>query len=90
MMKIFDEPLQELDLVVFDLQSQTDEERIQKALKRIPGVQAARIIPEGVWIRYEAKRVTKDKIFRSLLDAGFSPRFFQDSLTGQTAEVSQR
>jgi hypothetical protein len=89
-MTILDEPLQELDLVVADLQSQADEKRLQKMLERMPRVQAARIIPEGVWIRYDANSVSRDKICRSLNEAGFKPQLFQDSLTGETAEVSQK
>lgn len=91
MMKLFDDPpLEELDLVLTTMQTQEDEKKVQQALEGIPGVQAARIIPEGAWIRYEAKRVTKEKVCRALEEAGFSPQFFQDSLTGQTAEVSQQ
>ncbi len=89
-MTILDEPLQELDLVVSDLQSPADEKRLQKALERMPGVQAARIIPEGVWIRYDADSVSKDKLCQSLRAAGFKPQMFQDSLSGETTEVSQQ
>lgn len=89
-MKLFDNPpLEELDLVLATMQTSDDEKHVQQVLKGIPGVQAARIIPEGAWIRYESNRVTKEKVCRVLDEAGFTPQFFQDSLSGQTAEVSQ-
>lgn len=90
MMKLFDDPpLEELDLVLATMQTPEDEKRVQHVLEGIPGVQAARIIPEGAWIRYDPKKVTKEKVSRTLDEAGYTPQFFQDSLSGQTAEVSQ-
>ncbi|MGV3662099.1 MAG: hypothetical protein ACO1TE_18075 [Prosthecobacter sp.] len=90
MMKLFDEPqLEELDLIMEGMTGPEDEKKVQQVLKGIPGVQAATIIPEGAWIRYEPKRVTKEKVAQKLAEAGFDSVTFQDSLSGQTAEVSQ-
>ena len=90
MMKLSDDsPLEELDLVLSTMQGPEDEKRVQQALQDIPGVQAARIVSEGAWIRYDPKRVTKEKVCRTLDEAGYTPQFFQDSLSGETAEVSQ-
>lgn len=90
MMKLSeDAPLEELDLVLSTMQTPEDEKRVEQVLKGLPGVQAARIIPEGAWIRYEPNRVTKEKVAQKLDEAGFPSAFFQDSLSGVTTEVSQ-
>ncbi len=82
-------PLEELDLVLSTMQTPEEERLVQQALEGIPGIQAARIVPEGAWIRYEPGRVTKEQVCAVLNEAGFAPQFFQDSLSGETAEVSQ-
>ena len=82
-------PLEELDLVIAGMQSDGDEKRVQQVLEKIPGVQAARIIPEGAWIHYAPQQVSKEDIARKLSEAGYSCDFFQDSLSGMTTEVSQ-
>jgi len=90
MMKLFDDPpLEELDLILERMQTPDDERKVQHVLQSIPGIQAATIIPEGAWIRYQPKKVTKEKVARKLAQAGFDSVTFQDSLSGQTAEVSQ-
>jgi len=90
MMKLFDEPaLEELDLVIEDMKTPEDEKTVQDVLESISGVQAARIVPEGAWIRYESSQVTKEDVCEALTEAGYTPQFFQDSLSGETAEVSQ-
>lgn len=89
-MKLFDEPqLEELDLILEGMQTPDDEKKVQQVLKGIQGVQAATIIPEGAWIRYEPRKVTKEKVAHKLTEAGFASVTFQDSLSGQTREVSQ-
>lgn len=90
MMKLFDEPqLEELDLILESMDTPDDEKKVQQVLKGIPGIQAATIIPEGAWIRYEPKKVTKEKVAQKLAAAGFESVTFQDSLSGQTGDVSQ-
>lgn len=90
MMKLFDEPpLEELDLILEGMQTPDDEKKVQQVLKSIPGIQAATLIPEGAWIRYEPQKVTKEKVAQKLAAAGFEAVTFQDSLSGQTTEVSQ-
>lgn len=89
-MKLFDNPqLEELDLVINGMEDPADETRVQSLLSRMHGVQAARIIPEGAWIRYEPEHVTKEKICQALTQAGFEAQLFQDSLSGEAVNVSQ-
>ncbi len=80
---------EELDLVIRGMQGQPDEERVRLILMKLPGVQAARIIPEGAWIRYEAARITKDNICDAVRQAGFKATLFQDSFSKETHNVSQ-
>lgn len=90
MMKLPDgPPLEELDLVITTMQTSEEERIVQQALERIPGVQAARVVSEGAWIRYDSSQVTKEKVCAALTEAGFAPQLFQDSLSGETNEVSQ-
>lgn len=81
---------EELDLVIQGMQGQADEERLGKVLHQIGGVQAARIIPEGAWLRYEPARVTKEAVCDAVRKAGFKVTLFQDSLSNETHNVSQR
>lgn len=81
---------EELDLVIRGMQGQADEERLRQVLAKIPGVQTARIIPEGAWIRYEASHVSKESIRDTVQQAGFKTTLFQDSLSNKTHNVSQR
>lgn len=90
MMKLPDEPpLEELDLILEGMTSPEDEKKVAQVLKGIHGVQAATIVPEGAWIRYEPQHVTKEKVAQKLAEAGFDSVTFQDSLSGVTTEVSQ-
>lgn len=81
---------EELDLVIQGMQGQPDEQRLGKVLDQIAGVQAARIIQEGAWIRYEPSRVTKNAICDAVRQAGFKVTLFQDSLSQEAHNVSQR
>ena len=80
----------ELDLVIPGMHGQAEEERIRLVLVQIPGVQAARIIPEGALIRYDAARVSKDSICDAVRKAGFKATLFQDSFSKESHNVSQR
>ncbi len=81
--------MEELDLIVLNMDLQADEERAKSLLRKLHGVEAARIIQEGVWIRYNPAQLKKEKVLKVLQEAGFKASLFQDSLSGETGDVSQ-
>ena len=81
--------LQELDLIILNMEGQADEQKVQQILQKARGIDAARLIQEGVWIRYNPELTTKEKLCGLLTDAGYPTTLFQDSLSGETGDVSQ-
>lgn len=78
----------ELDLVVHNMDSEVAERSVEKLLKGIPGIDTARIMGEGVWLRYDAATITKEAICQTLHLGGFRAGVFQDSYSGKTGTAS--
>lgn len=80
--------LQELDLVVHNMDSAVAEESVRQILKAMRGIESARIVDEGIWLRYDPSSITKEEICASLHQSGFRAGVFQDSLSGKTGTAS--
>jgi hypothetical protein len=80
--------LEELDLVVHNMDTEAAERSVEQLLKFMPGIDAARIMGEGVWLRYDAATITKETICQSLHQSGFRAGVFQDSFSGKTGRAS--
>jgi hypothetical protein len=78
----------ELDVAIANMDTEAQEERAAEVVRRIPGVEAARLIPGGIWMRYRPKDVDEKRIMHALADEGFRATLFQDSATGKTGRVS--
>jgi len=78
----------ELDLVIHNMESEAEERKVESLLRGIPGIRAARILKEGVWLRYESDTISKEDITQMLHKAGFRAGIFQDSLSGKTGKAS--
>ena len=81
-------PFEELDLMIHNMTTAADEAAVQKLLTGISGVNAARIVQGGVWLRYSAG-ITKEQIVAMLHQAGFRAGVFQDSKSGHLGKSSQ-
>ncbi len=81
---------QELDLVIHNMDSATSEREVEKILKTMigMGIETARIMDEGVWLRYDPARLTKETICQTLHQSGFRAGVFQDSYSGKTGIAS--
>jgi hypothetical protein len=81
-------PFEELDLMIHNMTTPADEEAVQKLLAGLPGVNNARIVQGGVWLRYSAG-ITKEQIVAMLHQAGYRAGVFQDSKSGHLGKSSQ-
>jgi hypothetical protein len=81
-------PFEELDLMIHNMTTPADEEAVQKLLAGLPGVNSARIVQGGVWLRYGAG-ITKEQIVAMLHQAGYRAGVFQDSKSGHLGKSSQ-
>jgi hypothetical protein len=81
-------PFEELDLMIHNMTTPVDEAAVQKLLAGLPGVNAARIVQGGVWLRYSAG-ITKEQIVAMLHQAGYRAGVFQDSKSGHLGKSSQ-
>jgi hypothetical protein len=78
----------ELDLAIANMDTEILEQRASEVVRGIPGVEAARLIPGGIWMRYRPGDVDEKGILGALHDEGFRATLFQDSATGKTGKVS--
>ncbi len=78
----------ELDLVIHNMESESEERAVETLLRGTPGIRTARIMKEGVWLRYESDTITKEEICQMLHKGGFRAGVFQDSLSGKTGKAS--
>lgn len=78
----------ELDLAIANMNTEILEQRASEVVRRIPGVEAARLIPGGIWMRYRPSDTDERRIIKALHDEGFRATLFQDSATGKTGHVS--
>jgi hypothetical protein len=77
----------ELDLSVQNLDGDEQERRAAATLKNLPGIGAVRIVQRGVWLKYQPRSVTKEKILAALREQGFDARLFQDEASGAAGRV---
>ena len=82
-------PFEELDLMIHNMTTPADEVAVQKVLAGLPGVDTARIVQGGVWLRYSAPGITKEQIVATLHQAGYRAAVFQDSKSGHLGKSSQ-
>ncbi|HSI62621.1 MAG TPA: hypothetical protein VLE43_05865 [Candidatus Saccharimonadia bacterium] len=78
----------ELDVAIANMEMEEHEERASEVVRKIPGVEAARLIPGGIWMRYRPKDTDRKQIVQALVDEGFEATLFQDSASGETGHVS--
>ena len=79
----------ELDLMIHNMDTPAQEKEVQSALQGMAGVEAARIVQGGVWLRYRPDAITKEQITAQLHQAGYRAGVFQDSKSGATGKSSQ-
>lgn len=79
---------EELDVAVANMDTKIMEERAGEIVRQLPGVEAARLIPGGIWMRYRPEDIDQKRIMQALSDEGFRATLFQDSATGKTGHVS--
>ena len=71
--------MEELDLMIDNMETESQEEEVKKILDRLPGVRDGRVVQGGVWISYDAASTTMEKICAALQKAGFNAGVFQNS-----------
>jgi hypothetical protein len=84
-----DQPTQELDLAIPDMDSGTAETEVARLLEKLPGLIQVRLLERGAFIRYHAETITHQQICEVLRRAGFRASTFQDSASGETGLSSQ-
>ena len=80
---------EELDLMIHNMDSSAQETEVQKILEGLNEVHGARIVQGGVWLRYNAHRITKEQICATLHQSGYRAAVFQDSKSGHLGKSSQ-
>ena len=78
----------ELDLAIYNMDSEAAETQARSILANLPGVLAARLHELGALIKYRPQRITKDTICANLAKAGLHATVFQDSASGVTGTVA--
>jgi copper chaperone CopZ len=84
-----EEGLEELDLTIDNMETESQEAEVKKILDRLPGVRAGRVVQGGVWVSYHAATITMEKICAALQKAGYQAGVFQNSnppVTGTSAQ----
>ncbi|MDB6003636.1 MAG: hypothetical protein JWR15_623 [Prosthecobacter sp.] len=71
--------LEELDLMIDNMETESQEEEVKKILDRLPGVKDGRVVQGGVWVSYDAGSITMEKICAALQKAGYNAGVFQSS-----------
>jgi copper chaperone CopZ len=82
-------PSEELDLMIHDMHTLDDEEKVKAVLEKLPAIQAVRLVEGGAWIRYNPIGIGKDEIITSIRQVGYRASNFQDSKSGDTGVSSQ-
>lgn len=80
--------LEELDIAIPDMLTESDEKKAGNTLRRLPGIGGVRVIQRGALVSYRAASITKDEICHALRELGFRASVFQDSKTGQLGHTS--
>lgn len=78
----------ELDLAIPDMDSESAELAVKAVLEGIDGIESVRLMERGAWVRHRPDSITADQICAAIRHAGFRPSVFQDS-TGRTGQSSQ-
>ena len=78
-----EQTMEELDIAIPDMLTESDEMRAGQTLKRLPGVGGVRMVQRGALVSYRAASITKDEICHALRELGYRASVFQDSKTGQ-------
>lgn len=52
----------ELDLAIANMDTEFLEGRASEVVRRIPGVEAARLIPGGIWMRYRPENTDERRV----------------------------
>ncbi|MDB6155202.1 MAG: hypothetical protein JWL90_3655 [Chthoniobacteraceae bacterium] len=81
--------LDELDLMIPDMDSESAEAQVKGILEKLPGIQGVRLVQRGAFIRYDAQTMNHEQICAMIRQAGFRASTFQDSKTGKTGISSQ-
>lgn len=79
-----DHTLEELDIAIPDMLTESDEKKAGHMLRQLHGVAGVRVVQRGALVAYRAAVITKDEICRALRQVGYRASVFQDSKTGQT------
>jgi hypothetical protein len=78
---------EELDVAIANLEFEDQEERASRVIRNIEGVEAARLIPGGIWMRYRPDDTDEKEIVETLVHQGFEVTLFQDSASGKIGHV---
>lgn len=79
---------EEMDVAISNMESSDEEARAAHIVRGIAGVEAARILPRGIWMRYRPRDVTPGQIIEALIDEDFKATLVQDSASGETGVVN--
>jgi hypothetical protein len=81
--------VEELDLAIPDMDSETAELAVKASLEQLPGIINVRLLERGAFARYNPNAIDKDQICTAVRQAGYHASIFQDSKTGKTGRSSQ-
>ncbi len=71
--------MEELDLMIDNMETESQEEEVKKILDGLRGVRDGRVVQGGVWVSYHAASITMEKICAALQKAGYHAGVFQNS-----------
>lgn len=71
--------LEELDLMIDNMEIESQEIEVKKILDGLRGVQEGRVVQGGVWISYHSSQTSMEKICAALQKAGYHAGVFQNS-----------
>lgn len=81
--------MEELDLMIGNMETESQEEEVKKILNGLKGVEDGRVVQGGVWMRYHSASINMEKICAALQKAGYHAGVFQNSnppVTGTSPE----
>lgn len=71
--------LEELDLMIDNMETASQEIEVKKILDGLRGVQEGRVVQGGVWVSYHSAKISMEKICAALQKSGYHAEVFQNS-----------
>jgi copper chaperone CopZ len=81
--------IEELDLAIPDMDTETGEFAVKESLEGLPGIVAVRLMERGAFTRYRPDIINKEQICAAVRQAGYRASVFQDSKSGKVGKSSQ-